>query len=62
MIMKRNKGVLLFLLSIILTTLGSIVKVIKVDVLSDVLRALGIVVFIIALVTIVKGLFRQEIN
>lgn len=62
MTMKRNKGVLVFLLSIILTTIGSVVKVMKVDVLPDILLGLGIVAFIIALVIILKGLFRRETN
>ena len=60
--MKRNKGVLIFLLSIVLTTLGSVAKVMKVDMLPDVLLALGIVAFIIALVMILKGLFKRETN
>jgi heme/copper-type cytochrome/quinol oxidase subunit 4 len=58
--MKRNKGVLIFLLSIVLTTLGSVVKVMKVEVLPDILLALGIVAFIVALVMILKGLFRRQ--
>lgn len=62
MTMKRNKGVLIFLLSIVLTTLGSVAKLMKVDVLPDVLLGLGIVAFIIALVMILKGLFRRETN
>jgi hypothetical protein len=60
--MKRNKGIIIFLLSIVLTTLGSIVKVMKVGVLPDVLLALGILAFIIALVMILKALFRRQIN
>ena len=62
MTMKRNKGVLIFLLSIVLTTLGSVAKVMKVDVLPNVLLALGIVAFIVALVLILKVLFRRETN
>ncbi len=62
MTMKHNKGILIFLLSIVFTTLGSIVKVMKVEVLPDVLLGLGIVTFIIALVIILKGLFRRETN
>ncbi|MBB1286033.1 hypothetical protein HRH25_16740 [Flavisolibacter sp. BT320] len=60
--MKQNKGVLIFLLSIVLTTLGSVAKLMKVDVLPDVLLGLGIVAFIIALVMILKGLFKRETN
>ena len=59
-VMKRNKGVVIFLLSIVLTTLGSVLKVMKVDLLPDVLLALGIVAFIVALVIILKGLFRRQ--
>jgi hypothetical protein len=58
--MKRNKGILTFLLSIVLTTIGSILKVMHVDLLPDVFLALGMVAFIIALVIILKGLFRRQ--
>lgn len=60
--MKRNKGVLVFLLSIVLTTLGSIAKLMKVGTLPDVFLGLGIVAFIIALVMILKGWFKRETN
>jgi hypothetical protein len=60
--MKRNTGVFIFLLSIVFTTLGSVAKVMKVNVLPDVLLGLGIVAFIIALVIILKGLFRRQTN
>ena len=58
--MKRNKGILIFLLSIVLTTIGSIVKVMNVEVLPDVFLGLGMIAFIIALVMILKGLFRRQ--
>ena len=58
--MKGNKGVLIFLLSVVLTTLGSVVKVMKVEMLPDVLLALGILAFLIAMVIIVKGLIRRQ--
>ena len=48
--MKRNSGVLLFLLSILLTTIGSVVKVMHVKVLPAVCLALGMIAFIVALV------------
>lgn len=60
--MKRNTGVFIFLLSIVLTTLGSVAKVMKIDVLPDILLGLGIAAFIIALVIILKGLFRRQTN
>lgn len=60
--MKRNKGILIFLLSIVFTTVGSILKVMKVDVLPDVLLGLGMVTFLIALVILLKGLFRRQTN
>lgn len=60
--MKRNTGVFIFLLSIVFTTLGSVAKVMKIDVLPDVLLGLGIVAFIIALVIKLKGLFRRQTN
>ena len=58
--MKRNKGVLIFLLSIVLTIIGSILKVMHVDVLPKVLLGLGMIAFIIALVIILKGLSRRQ--
>jgi hypothetical protein len=58
--MKRNSGVLIFLLSIVLTTLGSIVKMMNVEVLPDVFLGLGMAAFLVALVLIVKGLFRRK--
>jgi hypothetical protein len=58
--MKRNKGILIFFLSIVLTTIGSILKVMHVDLLPDVFLALGMVAFIIALVIILKGLSRRQ--
>jgi hypothetical protein len=62
MTMKRNTGVFIFLLSIVFTTLGSIVKIMKVDVLPDVLLSLGIGAFIIALVIILRGFSRRQTN
>lgn len=59
-IMKRNTGVRLFLLSIVLTTLGSVVKLLKVELLPDILLGLGMVTFLIALVLILKKIFRQH--
>jgi hypothetical protein len=58
--MKPNKGILIFLLSIVLTTIGSILKVMHVEVLPDVFLGLGMVVFIIAMVIILKGLLRRQ--
>ena len=58
--MKQNKGILIFLLSIVLTTIGSLLKVMHVDVLPDLFLGLGMVAFIIALVIILKGLFRRQ--
>jgi hypothetical protein len=58
--MKRNSGVLIFLLSIVLTTLGSIVKVMNVEALPDVFLGLGMAAFLVALVLIVKGLFSRK--
>jgi hypothetical protein len=60
--MKGNKGVLIFLLSVVLTTLGSVCKVMKVEMLPDVLLALGILAFLVAMVIIVKGLIRRQSN
>jgi hypothetical protein len=58
--MKPNKGILIFLLSIVLTTIGSILKVMHVEVLPDVFLGLGMVAFIIAMVIILKGLLRRQ--
>ena len=58
--MKPNKGILIFLLSIVLTTMGSILKVMHVEVLPDVFLGLGMVAFIIAMVIILKGLLRRQ--
>ena len=60
LLMKKDTGVRLFLLSIALTTVGSVMKLMKVDLLPDILLGLGMATFIVALVLILKKIFRQH--
>lgn len=58
--MKKNYGILIFLLSIALTTLGSILKVMNVQTLPDIFLGLGVIAFILGVGLILYKLFKQQ--
>ena len=58
--MKRNLGVWVLLLSVVLTTVGSVLKILHVNLLPEVLLALGMILFIVAMVMIFRGLIRRR--
>jgi hypothetical protein len=56
--MKKNWGVPLLLLSILITTLGSVFKMTGAIALSEVLLWIGMIACVIAIGKILVGLFR----
>ncbi len=56
--MKRNTGILLLLVSIIITTTGSIFKIMNQFKISEVFLWIGMITFVIAIVMIIYRIIK----
>jgi hypothetical protein len=58
--MKRNLGVHMLLLSILLTTIGSVFKVMRQITISEILLGAGVVLFVVSIGLIVYNMARRK--
>ena len=55
--MRKNWGINLLLISILITSIGSVCKIMQLRIISEVLLWIGMITFVVALYGIVRFLF-----
>jgi hypothetical protein len=56
--MKRNKGIILLLISILITIIGSVFKIMEAYSVSDVFLGIGVIMFFVSIGMLVYQLFK----
>lgn len=58
--MKRNNGIILLLISVAVTTLGSMLKVMRLITLSEILLWIGAIAFLVAIAMLIYKIFDKK--